>query len=63
MYKVKSYLTKDWQLIKAFIAQGIVPGAAFCVDGSQEQDPVILNLDGNIIALRQAEFKGISCDG
>ena len=44
MYKVKGYLTKDWQLIKAFIAQGLVPGAAFCVDGSQEQDPVILNL-------------------
>ena len=63
MYKIKGYLTQDWQLIKAYIAQGLVPGVAFRIDGGLEQDPVILNLDGNVLALRQAEFQGISCEG
>ncbi|MDA9832707.1 ferrous iron transport protein A [Gammaproteobacteria bacterium] len=62
MYTIKGYKTVDWALIGTYLAQGLVPGATFTLVSPDHLKTVWINLDGQVIALREQEFQGMMCD-
>jgi hypothetical protein len=61
MYTIKGYKTVDWTLVGTYLAQGLVPGAKFTLM-SKSKSTIWINLDGQVIALRDQEFKGMLCE-